>query len=400
VYQYDFENRLIALNPGTANQVTFLYDGDGIRVSKTVGGVTTKFLVDTNSPTGYAQVVEETVGGNVQRAYVHGHALISQTQLINSNWTMAFYGFDGHGSTRFLTDTAGAITDTYTFDAFGNLIASVGTTPNSYLFAGEQLDPNLGFYYLRARYMNPSSGRFFSIDSFEGSNNDPGSLHKYLYASGNPVSNVDPSGAFSIPQVIAIGVVLSIVAAGTGYLLYDRAKWRQMIITVGVDWSSDWELHPKEMLNGSEIDLVKTTAMETLRRAYTGFRVLFNESGYGYRKIRIRNQRHGSALGETLNVSTESTVFLIDHLESLDDVVRMNHLKTGRREYLEALGRGLGATAAHELGHQAGLGYVYDRLVDPSTYDFYQGNYELFFTEKHWSRFALERMRDVIPQSQ
>jgi RHS repeat-associated protein len=50
------------------------------------------------------------------------------------------------------------VTDTYDYDAFGNLIHSTGTTPNNYLFAGEQFDPELGLYYNRARYRNVSTG--------------------------------------------------------------------------------------------------------------------------------------------------------------------------------------------------------------------------------------------------
>ena len=196
-YRYDFEGKLIALNLGTPNAVTFVYDGDGNRVSKSGSGVTTRFLVDDNNPTGYAQVVEETVGGNTQRVFNHGLSLIGQTQLINGNWVTSFYGFDGHGSARFLTDTNGAISDTYTFDAFGNQIASTGSTPNNYLYAGEQLDPNLGFYYLRTRYINPSTGRFLTMDAFEGSSDDPISLHKYVYANSSPVDLLDPSGLFT-----------------------------------------------------------------------------------------------------------------------------------------------------------------------------------------------------------
>lgn len=78
--------------------------------------------------------------------------------------------------------------------AFGNLISSVGSTKNDFLFAGEQFDPVTGLYYLRARYMNPSVGTFISMDSYDGSIDDPVSLHKYLYANANPVSNSDPSG--------------------------------------------------------------------------------------------------------------------------------------------------------------------------------------------------------------
>lgn len=98
------------------------------------------------------------------------------------------------GSVRQLTNSAGAITDSYEYDAFGNKIASTGTTPNNYLYRGEQWDPNLGLYYLRARYYNPLTGRFMSRDPNDGKKIFPSSLHKYLYASGDPVDRIDPRG--------------------------------------------------------------------------------------------------------------------------------------------------------------------------------------------------------------
>ena len=59
---------------------------------------------------------------------------------------------------------------------------------------GEQWDEDLGLYYNRARYLNTDSGRFWSQDSYEGSSSEPQSLHKYLYASANPVYYIDRSG--------------------------------------------------------------------------------------------------------------------------------------------------------------------------------------------------------------
>jgi len=120
---------------------------------------------------------------------------------------------NGHGSVRQLTNQSGAITDTYTYDAFGNLINRTGTTPNDYLYAGEQFDANLGFYYLRARYMNPSNGRFHSMDSFEGVRKEPSTLHKYLYANGNPITNIDPSGNISIAMEFQAGFSRMTLAA-------------------------------------------------------------------------------------------------------------------------------------------------------------------------------------------
>ncbi|MGN0497339.1 MAG: RHS repeat-associated core domain-containing protein [Lachnospiraceae bacterium] len=74
------------------------------------------------------------------------------------------------------------------------LIRKKGDTDNDFLYTGEQYNANTGLYYLRARYMNPSTGTFISMDSYQGSIYDPDTLHKYLYANGNPVMNTDPSG--------------------------------------------------------------------------------------------------------------------------------------------------------------------------------------------------------------
>ncbi len=61
-----------------------------------------------------------------------------------------------------------ALTDTYDYEAFGNKVNSTGTTPNNYLYRGEQFDSDLGLYYLRARYYNPLTDRFMSRDPDAG----------------------------------------------------------------------------------------------------------------------------------------------------------------------------------------------------------------------------------------
>ena len=187
---YDFENHLIQKDAG----VTIVYDGDGNRVSKTVAGVTTLYLVDSLNPTGYAQVVAEAASnGAAQEGYYYGLEQIGRVKVFGTAPTV-FYVHDGHGSVRALTNTTGAVTDTYDYDAFGNLIHSTGTTPNNYLFAGEQYDPDLRLYYNRARYLNTNTGRFWTMDTDEDSQREPLSLHKYLYASDDGVNRTDPSG--------------------------------------------------------------------------------------------------------------------------------------------------------------------------------------------------------------
>ena len=111
-------------------QVALRYDGLGQLVAKTSGSVTTQDLVDDLSPTGYPQVVEELVNGAVARTYTYGYERISQSQTLSHAWTPSFYIYDGRGTVRMLASLAGTVTDTYGYDAFGNMLAKTGATPN------------------------------------------------------------------------------------------------------------------------------------------------------------------------------------------------------------------------------------------------------------------------------
>ncbi|HEY0140201.1 MAG TPA: RHS repeat-associated core domain-containing protein [Thermoanaerobaculia bacterium] len=194
-YTYDFEDRITSVNGGA---IRIVYDGDGNRVAKTAGGVTTRYLVDDLSPTGYSQVVEELAGGSVQRVYTYGARPISQRLQRNGNWQVSFFGADAYGSVRFLTDAAGAVTDTYAYDAFGILTSSTGTTPNNYLFNGQEYDWNLAVYFKRARYYSQVRGRFMTMDPVAGRSREPLTLHRYLFAHADPVNLIDPWGTTAI----------------------------------------------------------------------------------------------------------------------------------------------------------------------------------------------------------
>ena len=71
-------------------------------------------------------------------------------------------------------------------------IGEVSRIPSHY--RAEQYDSDLGLYYLRARYYNPATGRFLSRDPQNGKPYDPKTLHKYLYAGGDPINSLDPTG--------------------------------------------------------------------------------------------------------------------------------------------------------------------------------------------------------------
>ncbi len=120
---------------------------------------------------------------------------------------------------RQLADTAGTVTDSYIYDAFGNLRDHVGSADNRYLYAGEQYDPNAGLYYLRARCYDPENGRFMTHDPYQGSPHEPVTLHRYLYANANPVIYTDPSGKFGVIEMLntmKIMNTLSLVGSAWG----------------------------------------------------------------------------------------------------------------------------------------------------------------------------------------
>ena len=125
--------------------------------------------------------------------------------MLGLPYSFILYGFAI--STNFFIDPVGNET------AFGNLLTKTGTTENDFLYTGEQYDAHTGFYYLRARYMNPSTGTFTSPDAYTGTIFDPVSLHKYLYANANPVMNRDPSGYYTLTDMEASIVISGIIGA-------------------------------------------------------------------------------------------------------------------------------------------------------------------------------------------
>ena len=203
LYEYNAENKLVKATVQKGILVieeSYTYDYEGNRTSKTTHKSNgefeyTKYLNDNSSLTNVLAEIDSE--GNAVAIYTVGADLVSQER----SGKTSIYLYDGHGSVVGLVNESGKVTDTYAYDAFGNLISSTGSTENNYRYCGEQFDETTGLYYLRARYMDTSTGRFISQDSYQGSIFDPVSLHKYLYANANPVMYTDPSGYFTLEDV-------------------------------------------------------------------------------------------------------------------------------------------------------------------------------------------------------
>jgi RHS repeat-associated protein len=191
---YDFEDRLISYN-----SITVGYNADGQMVKRVNGSATTLYLVDAANPTGYPQVLEEfNVNGTTNLAAVYTYGL-SRISLRQPSGATNFYGYDGHGSTRFLLNPSGGITETYLYEAFGRRLTTDGSlVNNNFWYLGEYHDSGLGLYYMRARHYDPDPGRFLTMDTDQGDQEDPHSLHKYVYVENNPINRIDPSGHGSL----------------------------------------------------------------------------------------------------------------------------------------------------------------------------------------------------------
>jgi RHS repeat-associated protein len=183
-YSYDHANRLTQVVSGTLT-TEFVYNGAGDRVARTVDGVTTGYVLDPAA--GLPQVLQESTDGQTA-SYLYGHDLLAQYD----SGTWAYHLNDGLGSVRQLTDPAGQVVQSYSFSPFGVPLGESGGEP--YGFTGEQWDASAGLVYLRARYMQPSTGRFISRDPFPGYAYSPQSLNRWVYVQNNPVGLVDPSG--------------------------------------------------------------------------------------------------------------------------------------------------------------------------------------------------------------
>jgi RHS repeat-associated protein len=128
-----------------------------------------------------------------------------------------FYHFDESGSTNFLTDDSGAVTDSYAVTPYGETVMQTGSTANPFTFHGAfgvvQEDAT-GLYYMRDRYYDATSARFLSRDP--NSSLDPRQLNPYQFVEGNPIEHNDPSGRKSISDLDPTEVTNDEIAIAAG----------------------------------------------------------------------------------------------------------------------------------------------------------------------------------------
>ncbi|ULO09508.1 RHS repeat-associated core domain-containing protein [Paenibacillus sp. 19GGS1-52] len=190
-YTYDQANPLKSV---TRNGVVtaYKYDGDGLMREKN-NGSTTRFYYDGENIIAEGSISGSTV--SFKARYVRGYQLIS----MKNQWgTVGYYLENGHGDVVNLYKQDQTLLNTYDYDLWGNpkVTEEADQYSNPFRYAGEYWDTNTGLQNLRARWYDPSIGRFITEDTWEGRINHPDSQNPYVYVVNNPLRYVDPSGNY------------------------------------------------------------------------------------------------------------------------------------------------------------------------------------------------------------
>ncbi|MCX6361147.1 MAG: hypothetical protein NT029_15165 [Armatimonadetes bacterium] len=223
-YTWDSENRLTSVT-SPAGEWTYQHDALGNRTAVVRNGATTRYLLD---PAGLGDVAAETTGsGTLVARYVHGLGLLARTDGGGS----AYYAFDATGSTRQITDAAGAVVNQYDYHPFGGRLAATEGVPNPFGFVGRYgvMEEGNGLQFMRARYYDARAGRFVSADPLHFGGGD---ANLYRYVLNSPIMCIDASGMW-------LWVVTDVLWP-TAVEVADRA-WRSFIWGKVRDavWKSD-----------------------------------------------------------------------------------------------------------------------------------------------------------------
>lgn len=187
-YTYSLWNELTSV---TKNGITVNFEynpeTEGLRNKKSSSAGTTRY---TYNPAGKV-IAEANASNQVTAKYVWGpDRLLAK---VDSNNNKHYYLYNGHGDVVQVVDASGNVIVSYEYDEWGNHTTQ-GNFNNPFRYAGEMYDEETGLYYLRARYYDPTVGRFINKDTYEGDISNPLSLNLYVYVGNNPLIRIDPTG--------------------------------------------------------------------------------------------------------------------------------------------------------------------------------------------------------------
>ncbi|MBB3226231.1 RHS repeat-associated protein [Luteibacter sp. Sphag1AF] len=227
-YTWDARNRLLQVTQGTQTLATFTYDPFGRRVSKTTDGIKTIYLYD-----GLNSVMETKPG--MTTTFLNGLGVDERIARTDGQST-SYFMTDALGSVLALADSSGALTQRYSYDAYGNG-HSILSADNGYQYTAREND-GTGLYYYRARYYDPERAQFISEDPIQLG----GGLNSYQYVGAAPISSRDSMGLAATVNVKGniVTITLPITYVGLNGISVSQQKISAWNSKIESQWSGTW----------------------------------------------------------------------------------------------------------------------------------------------------------------
>jgi len=183
-YTYNPANELTGVVPSSGSFSSYVDDGNALLQGETTGSTTTNY-------TWSVQPSLPLLLSDGTNYYIYGAGNNPIEQIAVSGGATSYLLADELGSIRAITNSSGTTTGTFTYDAWGNETGSTGSATTPFGFAGEYLDSASGLYYMRARWYDPMTGQFTSLDPDAETTEQP-----FSYAKNSPMNQTDSTGQY------------------------------------------------------------------------------------------------------------------------------------------------------------------------------------------------------------
>ena len=186
-------------------KLSFTYDSEGVRTTKTVGSTTTKYLLNGT------QILAQTTNGKTLSFFYDQQG--NRVAMADSSNHFYYYIYNLQGDVIALADAStGKLAATYTYDAWGKCTVTNASgytigTQNPFRYKGYYYDTETSLYYLQTRYYDPDTGRFISPDKYTTTGQGVIGNNMFAYCNNNPIQYKDDNGDFCIQAAIIGGIV-------------------------------------------------------------------------------------------------------------------------------------------------------------------------------------------------
>ncbi|MGV3616617.1 MAG: RHS repeat-associated core domain-containing protein [Fimbriimonas sp.] len=237
-YTWDALNRMLTHTKSGQPTATYAYRADGMRVGKTYGTATTLYRHDAQMSMQEVESTSGTVTAVTDNA-LGGRGIEAISRTTSSGTAVRYPLYDAHGSMVGTVANTGptSLGDRRSYDAWGGVRAGATTgAPNGRYVAnlGHVHDDESGLVYMRARYYEPSHGRFINQDpAREGGN-------WYGYCSNDPINKIDESGKSENDIRAAIGLAVGLLSTSITLGLAMRTHTGLIVGAAGLAFLITW----------------------------------------------------------------------------------------------------------------------------------------------------------------